>query len=220
VKMNLTSDNHWLVDPSVCIENYGYNSIKLNAPPQAAEVTVHFMGKTGAGGFRALNIGKGGWRYGFVALLKDSTRAYSAVGSANVENGANPDQSLSFSCPADCIKLWLVVSGAPQEHWRHAWDDDNSNDEHWPYQVQFKNTNLLGQITGIAPSRVMNGSSPLYPRIAAGVIHLTEKGDWRMTDLTGRRLVSGYGNSINVTGFSNGAYILNFSGKRLKVTLQ
>jgi hypothetical protein len=37
-----------------------------------------------------------------------------------------------------------VVSGAPTVHWRHAWDDNDANDEQWPYQVKFNNTNVYG----------------------------------------------------------------------------
>jgi hypothetical protein len=29
-------------------------------------------------------------------------------------------------------------------------DDDNSNDEQWPYQVKFENTNLFGKSFGPA----------------------------------------------------------------------
>lgn len=152
VKMNLTSDNYWLVDPSVAIENYGYNSIKLNAPSTQTAVSVSFKGKAGASGFRSLNIDKGGWRYGFVALLKDGTRVYSDMATAKYANGANPEGSLNFSIPANCDKLWLVVSGSPQEYWHHAWDDDNTNDEQWPYEVQFTNTNLLGEKNNIEPT--------------------------------------------------------------------
>ena len=153
VKMNLGSDKYWLVDASVAPENTGYNSIKLNAPATAIAVSVIFKGKAGASGFKSLNVAKAGWRYGFVALLKDGTRVYSDMGSAKYANGANPEASLSFAVPANCSKLWLVVSGSPQDYWVHAWDDNDANDEHWPYQVQFANTNLLGEknppVTGI-----------------------------------------------------------------------
>ena len=37
-----------------------------------------------------------------------------------------------------------MVSGAPSIHWRHAWDDDYTADEQWPYQVTFHNTNIYG----------------------------------------------------------------------------
>jgi len=141
------NNGFWRVDPAVCIENYGYNSIKLNAPSEATEVTVRFQGLAGTAGYRALNVDQGGWRFGFVALLENGTRVYSDMGTAEVTNGTNPEKTLSFMCPDKCVSLWLVVSGAPKSHWRHAWDDDNSNDEHWPYQVQFTNTDLLGNFT-------------------------------------------------------------------------
>jgi len=141
------NNGFWRVDPAVCIENYGYNSIKLNAPSEATEVTVRFQGLAGTAGYRALNVDQGGWRFGFVALLENGTRVYSDMGTAEVTNGTNPEKTLSFICPDKCVSLWLVVSGAPKSHWRHAWDDDNSNDEHWPYQVQFVNTDLLGVFT-------------------------------------------------------------------------
>ena len=144
VKMNLTTDNFWQVDSSVTVQNYGYNSIKLNAPSSETVVSVNFKGMTGTAGYRNLSVDKGGWRFGFVALLENGTRVYSNTGTAEVQNGSNPETTLSFTCPDKCAKLWLVVSGAPQQHWRHPWDDNASNDEQWPYKVKFENTNLLG----------------------------------------------------------------------------
>lgn len=144
VSMTETTENYWRVDSSVCIENYGYNSIQLNAPSEAREVNVTFRGLAGENGYRSLNVNQGGWRYGFVALLEDGTRVYSDMGTAKIENGNNPEETLTFQCPDNCVNLWLVVSGSPQEHWRHAWDDDDTNDEQWPYEVQFQNTDLLG----------------------------------------------------------------------------
>ena len=178
---------------------------------------VHFTGKTGAGGFRAIKTDKGGWRYGFVALLKDGTRKYSEMGTANVENGGNPDQSLSFGCPGDCSKLWLVVSGAPQEHWRHPWDDNDANDEQWPYQVQFKNTNLRGKITAAATPLAKNASTQTHPAVSKRTIRLPETADWTITDFAGRRITSGYGESIDLAAFPNGGYILHYFGKRLRL---
>lgn len=218
VKMNLTSDNFWMIDPSVCIENYGYNSIKLNAPSLARDVSVIFQGKAGTSGFRSLNKDKGGWRYGFVALLNDGARVYSDMGTANMADGTNPDQTLTFSCPANCSKLWLVVSGAPQEHWRHAWDDDNSNDEHWPYQVKFVNTNLLGQTSVEDFALSSKKSSPqIHPSISSQTVRLHEKARWQITNLAGKQVGAGYGNNIDIRAFSNGGYILKYSGRHYKL---
>jgi hypothetical protein len=217
VKMSHTSDGFWLVHPSECVENYGYNSIKLNAPPQAVNVQALFKGKIGAKGFRDINTDKGGWRYGFVALLDNGARKYSQMGTAVYKNGNNPHQTLTFSCPGNCIKLWFVVSGAPQQHWRHPWDDDNSNDEHWPYEVQFLNTNLLGEKTERAVFLARKEASLFYLNAAAETIRLPGNIDWRITNLAGRRRMSGYGNSIDLNIPSNGMYVLNYSGKHLKI---
>ena len=35
--------------------------------------------------------------------------------------------------------------GAPTSYWKHPWDDNVTNDEQWPYQVTYENTNLLGE---------------------------------------------------------------------------
>jgi hypothetical protein len=105
-------------------------------------VYTFFEGKAGMDGYRKNYTASAGWRYGFVALLNDGTRVYSEMKSAGY---AAPSGTLMFLCPDNCKQLWLVVSGAPSSHWRHAWDDDDTNDEQWPYEVKFNNTNLLGQ---------------------------------------------------------------------------
>jgi len=167
VKMKKTTDQYWLVDSAVTIENYGYNSIKLNAPSTEIQVSVHFQGKAGASGYRSINIDKAGWYFGFVALLNNGERVYSDVGSLEYSGGKNPEGALSFNVPAGCSYLWLVVSGAPQEHWHHVWDDSTYNDEQWPYQVKFSNTNLLGEqnesTTNYSLSTAVDGSGSISP---------------------------------------------------------
>lgn len=142
-KMKNMGDNYWMIDSTVCLENYGHNIIKLNAPTTAKTVTVSFEGKAGANGYRKNYYLYAGWRFGFVAMKYDGTRVYGEMKSAamNVNDGK---AIVSFDCPANCARLWLIVTGAPSIHWRHAWDDNDANDEQWPYQVKFNNTNLLG----------------------------------------------------------------------------
>lgn len=150
-KMNNAGDNYWIVDAAHCPENYGYNVIKLNAPTKATTVSAYFEGKIGADGFRKNYMTAGGWRYGFVALLNNNTRVYGDMRAASY---ATPKDTVHFNVPDNCKQLWLVVSGAPTTHWRHAWDDDDTNDEQWPYQVKFNNTNLLGY------QNVVNSTEP------------------------------------------------------------
>lgn len=139
------------------------------------------------------------------------------MGSADVVDGENPEGSLTFSCPDNCSKLWLVVSGAPQEHWRHEWDDDNTNDEQWPYEVQFVNTNLLGEVTGAEPVVLDRSLKQVRPVVSAGRIRLPENAKWRILNLAGRQVRSGFGNSIDIKALSDGGYILSFQSKRFKV---
>lgn len=139
--MNNIGGNFWMIDETAAPENFGYNVIRLNAPTNATRVTAVFEGRSGADGFRKNFLGAAGWRYGFVALLHDGTRVYSKFGSPTA---IAPRDTLSFDCPPNTRQLFMVVSGAPSVYWRHAWDDDDTNDEQWPYQVKFYNTNLLG----------------------------------------------------------------------------
>ncbi|MDD3078570.1 MAG: DUF6055 domain-containing protein [Paludibacter sp.] len=133
----------WQIDSTACIENYGHNIIRLNAPTAAKTVFAYFQGLAGTDGYRKNYVGYAGWRCGFVTLLKDGTRVYSNVNTADMSVNEGKE-TFSFECPDNCNKLWFVISGAPRVHWRHAWDDDDSNDEQWPYQISFNNTNVYG----------------------------------------------------------------------------
>jgi hypothetical protein len=142
-KLNDVGNNYWMIDSTACLENYGHNIIKLNVPTTAKTISVNFEGLAGSNGFRKNYVSYAGWRFGFVAMKNDGTRIYSEVKPASMsDNGGKV--ILNFDYPGACTNLWFVVSGAPSSHWRHAWDDDDSNDEQWPYQVKFNNTNLLG----------------------------------------------------------------------------
>ncbi|WP_165921840.1 DUF6055 domain-containing protein [Natronoflexus pectinivorans] len=157
-RMNNAGDDFWIIDQSVTPANYGYNVIKLNAPSEATTLTVHFEGLAGIDGYRSRNVTAAGWRFGFVALLKDGTRVYSEMASAS---NSSPANQLSFDSPDHVDRLWLVVTGAPSFHWRHPWDDDNSNDEQWPYKVRFNNTNLLGRANVVSSTPQLNDVQPM-----------------------------------------------------------
>ena len=130
----------WQIDSARCIQNYGYNLIRLNVPEAGVEAKAKFKGIAGAKGYRAIRTSDAGWRYGLVALTKTGERVYGTM-----QNDAEGTASLVI--PEGCEKLWLVVSGAPKQHWRHAWDDNVANDEQWPYQVTFESTNPYGEFT-------------------------------------------------------------------------
>ena len=145
-KLIASEGGYYAIDPTQCIENYGYNVICLNVPSAGTVISADFLGMEGADGYRKKNIDKAGWRYGFVAYLKNGTCVYSNVFSKK-------KGEVTFKCPENCQKLSFVVSGAPTQHWHHAWDDNDANDEQWPYKVKFCGTTLYGQID-IDPDKI------------------------------------------------------------------
>ena len=129
----------WKSDVAHCIQNYGYAIINMNNITTAGTlVKAHFKGIAGASGFRSINVSKAGWRYAFVALTSNDERVYGDIQSAT-------EGVATLTVPANCSKIFFVVMGAPTEHWHHPWDDDETNDEQWPYQVRFENINIAGK---------------------------------------------------------------------------
>lgn len=210
-KVNNVGDDYWLIDSSVCPEDYGHNIIKLNPTlKNSTRVSVFFDGKAGIDGYRKKLITNAGWRFGFVALTTDGTRVYSDIGSATYH--ASTD-TLHFETPENCKNLWLVVSGAPRIFSRHAWDDDDSNDEQWPYQVKFNNTNIMGHknVVGVGVNQLAKENILIY---AIGntlyAQDLPQHSVLHVFDITGRSILT---QTINDGSFSTnlpeGAYIIN-----------
>lgn len=120
-----------------CPGTTGYNVIPLDLPVAGTKVTTSFKGLTNVPGFNTVDPTRAGWRYGYVALLKDGTRVYG-------EMAQGADNEVSFTVPVNCSNLWFVVTGAPTVYEPHAWDDVDTNDEQWPYEVKFTNTTAIG----------------------------------------------------------------------------
>ena len=142
----LTSDSEGFFSPTAanCIENFGHNAIRLNVPYGGKTVYVELVGEAGKSGYTTYNKTKAGWKFGFVALQKDGTRIYGDIATATYNE---PEQLLSFECPANCSYLWLVVSGAPTSYWTRNWLswESESTAEQWPYKVKFYQTNVYGK---------------------------------------------------------------------------
>ncbi len=227
-KMNDAGSNYWRIDPTVCPENYGYNIIQLNAPNTQKLVSVSFQGLAGTDGYRKNYVSEAGWRYGFVALLKNGTRVYGDINSATMDINESKEP-ITFLCPAECEKLWLVVSGAPKSYWRHSWDNNDANDEQWPYQVRFGNTNLLGEenIDSTLPVTLVSFYVRKVEKSAkldwVTTTEVNNKGFYIERSVDGKRfgnigMVAGIGNSsqINHYGFTDNKPLSGNSYYRLR----
>lgn len=128
-------DGRFRIAERNCPQNYGYNGIRLEVPPGGTRVSVDFKGVAGSPGFRAIQTGNAGWRYGFVAYKEDGNRDYSPVFSKS-------DGMASYIVPEHTKYLWLVVSAAPAVHWEHLFDEKKENDEQWPYEIKLNHTKL------------------------------------------------------------------------------
>ena len=125
------------IAPENCPQNYGYNGIKLQVPKAGTNVKLQFEGIAGTEGYNAVNTDKAGWRYGFVAYQSDGTRVYGDI-------LRDAKGKASFRVPKNTEYLWLVVVGAPTEHWpipaRRGQQEGVPQEEAWPYRFRLTGT--------------------------------------------------------------------------------
>lgn len=139
--INRLDDGWFQIAADKCPQNYGYNAIKLKVPAADTKVTLDFKGIAGTEGFSTNHLDKAGWRYGFVAHEVDDSRVYSEVFS-------NSDGGAQFTVPPNTKFLWLVVMGAPTEHWIHFGNRGRrrraaaapTTYEQWPYRFKLTGT--------------------------------------------------------------------------------
>jgi hypothetical protein len=140
-----TDDGWYRISPEKCPQNYGYNAILLEVPTANSPVQLQFEGLVGAEGYRSIQPEKAGWRYGFLASLEDGTREYGAMYSD--AKGAG-----TFNVPENTKHLWLVVMGAPTEHWirqggrRRRGGAGAADDEQWPYRFRLEGTSPVESV--------------------------------------------------------------------------
>ena len=131
------TDHTYAVDASCCPQNYGFNIIPLKGVKGGTTVKAQFKGIAGAAGYRSIHVAKAGWRYGFVAQTTSGDRVYGDMYS-------DKEGVAELALPDNTQRAWFVVTGAPTEHWRHPWNDNDADDEQWPYQVAFENCAATG----------------------------------------------------------------------------
>jgi len=209
-KLNAVEDGYFQIDTSKCIQNYGHNIIRLNPPAKATTIVACVDGLLGkaTNDYRSVKAQYNGWRFGFVVHRPDGTRLYSPVHALHTSvASAIPKDTLYFECPAGG-RVFFVISGAPTEHWQHAWDDNYSNDEQWGYRVKFYNTNVYGKTN--------NELDLALPSVAVAVA----TDDLYVRDIYGRTIYHGTDNNAWRRRVPTGIYLITQGGKTTKEWIQ
>jgi len=122
------------ISPMRAPNSYGFNAIRLDVPASGTVVNLDFQG-LGHPDFAitAARRHLAGWRYGFAAMTAEGTRIYGPINSASY---TNPTGSTGFTIPDDTEYLWLVVTGAPTQHWNGAIGHGSEN---WGYEIRLEN---------------------------------------------------------------------------------
>lgn len=87
-------------------------------------------------GYNSVHPEKAGWRYGFVAVTQEGKSVYGEMGN-------NTEGVVKYIAPKDVplAHLWLVVMGAPTEHWMNPISGEK--DAQWPYKIKITGSFLL-----------------------------------------------------------------------------
>ena len=137
-KLTAQPDGWYQVAAENCPENYGFNAIPLRVPEPGTKVELQFEGLSGKqDGYVSVHPEKAGWRYGFVAVKADGKSIYGKM-------SADRKGKLTFRMPENekFVYLWLVVMGAPEEHWMNPSPESREKDAQWPYRIRLKGTDL------------------------------------------------------------------------------
>ncbi len=155
---------------SSCPQSTGFNIIQLNVPKAGTEVSVDFTSlakgaplpkgdakqyfngerfvTANVSAYNTFNqYSSRGFHLGYVALMADGSRRYfydEEVYCTSSDANAEVKGVVSCVVPEGVKKLFLVVSPSPSTYIQHKWDEEITNDDQWPYIVEFKGTNIWG----------------------------------------------------------------------------
>lgn len=143
-----------------CPGTTGFNAIPLNVPAGGTIVKAHVRALAPGSALASGDTGEqrdgdnktvahvatynrqantsSDYRFCFVAV-KDGEATYGTMTHS-------ADGSAAMTVPAGIDHLYLMVCATPTTYNRHAWNDDESDDEQWPYEVSFTGTNVKGYI--------------------------------------------------------------------------
>lgn len=134
----------------------GFNVIKLKTPAAGTNVSVKVdaiapgsaLSKGDAGemvdgdgnvkgktkNYNSSDNTTSNYRYGYVAIV-NGTPVYS-----DMSKGANG--TAHYTVPSGTEELYFVIVATPDQYDRHEWNDDESDDEQWPYTITISGTDV------------------------------------------------------------------------------
>lgn len=127
--LTASNDGYFQISSQQIPQSYGYNAIKLAVPAAETTVSVAFEGIDNNWKLIA------GWRLGFVTVNSQNKPVYGTI-------QRDAKGTASILIPENTKELWLVVTGAPNKHVNHVWDEKPENDENFPYKIKLTNTSL------------------------------------------------------------------------------
>jgi len=169
-KINL-GNSKYQVAYSSCPQGTGFNVIPLNVPDAGTTITTHLTGLTpgceladgdpgqyidgnttlAKAGVTTYNDNSAktarGFRLGYVMLMKNGDRKYVYTDSVYCQGKEVLTEDFQCEVPEGVDRMWLVVAPSLKRYQQHKWDENIKNDDQWPYQVQFENTDIYGEPT-------------------------------------------------------------------------
>ena len=141
-----------------CPGTTGFNAIELNIPAAGTKVKADLKavapGSELVSGDQGKVVNGDGAAIGNVTTYNQQSNTSSAYRIGFVAIGGDKatygtmakgkDAVAEMEVPAGTEKLYLVVVATPTDYERQGWDDDETNDQQWPYNVKFENTGVKG----------------------------------------------------------------------------
>lgn len=136
-------DGWYRIRPKSCPEATGFNIWRLTGWTGGETVEVSLEGLPNfSDEYLKCDAENAGWTVGFVGLSEDGvTRYYSS--SAVAATDSELKASISWAVPEGCKYVWAVVSATPTKYYSHVWDEDNTNDNQWPYRLKFTGATII-----------------------------------------------------------------------------
>jgi len=166
------ADHKYQVAYSSAPQGTGFNVIPLNVPSAGETFTTRFTAlknksaladgdpaeylngnsvyaSAGVKNYNGTTSSYRGFRLGYVMLMEDGSRQYVAEDTVYCTDSITKNRTVEIATtvPEGVKQMWLVVAPSLKKYIQHKWDEDITNDDQWPYQVEFVGTDILGEPT-------------------------------------------------------------------------